>query len=313
MHDKKGRVMGKITFYYLISTALKSISQVILIENVISGLIILSAITIVNYQLGIVALVSGMIGTLIGYAGGADKNAVDQGLFGYNSVLIGLSLSLFLNGKVRWGIAFVGAAFATILTAAMMHFLKKIEIPVLTFPYIVLTWFFLLASYHLQIFKLTPELLPQILSHWSLHIEGDIKLIDGLVHGIGQVYFQSTFWAGIFILIAVFWGNWKFGIYTILGTIIGWCTAYALGAEYTLLNLGLYGYNAVLAILVVSQVNDDTCPFAPITGVIAAMITVPITASIDTWLMPYGLPGFTMPFVLVAWIFIGARKVLPKL
>ena len=65
--------------------------------------------------------------------------------------------------------------------------------------------------------------------------------------------------------------------------------------------------------MAISQVNDDTRPFAPITGVMAAMITVPITASIDTWLMPYGIPGLTMPFVLVTWIFIGARKVLPKL
>lgn len=305
--------MVKITPYYLISTALKGISQVILIDNVISGLIILIAITIGDYRLGIVALVSAIIGTLIAYAGGADKDALNQGLFGYNSVLTGLALALFLTDNFRWIIALIGAAFVTIFTAAMMHFFKGLEMPVLTFPYILLTWLLLLTSYHLGIFKLTKELVPQDLSHWKLHIEGNISIINGLIDGIGQVYFLTGLLVGILVLLAAFWANWKLGIYTLLGTGIGWLTAYVLVPEYTLLNVGLYGYNAVLTILAVASVFNADSSFAPISGVIAAIITVPITASVDTWLAPYGLPALTMPFVLVTWIFIGARKVLFRL
>lgn len=299
--------------YYLISTSLKGISQVILIENAVSGLIILIAISIANYRLGIVALVSTIIGTLVAKAGGADETLIDQGLFGYNSMLVGLALSLFLTGSMRWGIAFAGAAFAALLTAAMMHFLKNLGIPVLTLPYIVLTWLFLLASYHLRIFQLTPGLVPQDLTHWSINIKGTIDVIGGLVDGIGQVYFQTEFWSGILILIGVFWANWRFGIYTVLGTGIGWLTAYMLGSENALMNLGLYGFNAVLTILAVSAVFDTDRPFAPVTGGIAAISTVPITAGMDIWLAPYGLPALTMPFVIVTWIFIGARKVLPQI
>ena len=123
----QGDKMTKITPYYLISAALKGISQVILIENVVSGLIILIAITIANYQLGIVALLSAIIGTLVAHAAGGDKNVIEQGLFGYNSVLTGLALYLFLTGSMRMVIALLAAAFVTIFTAAMMHFLKKLE------------------------------------------------------------------------------------------------------------------------------------------------------------------------------------------
>lgn len=313
MEKSQIKVLEKISFYDFISTVLKGISQVILIENAISGLLILIAISIGDYRLGIMALLSAIIGTLVGYAAGADKALVKQGLFGYNSVLTGLALPIFLAGNAKWFIGLAGAALAAIFTAAVMHFLKSSRMPALTFPYIVLTWLLLLASYHLEIFKLAPGNGPQDLFIWKLKITGAINLINGLLYGTGQVYFISTFWAGILLLIALFWAGWKPGVYAVLGTAIGWITAFSLGAEVNLLNLGLYGFNAVLTILAVAQVFEADSPFAPITGVIAAVLSVPITASVDILVSVYGLPGLTMPFVLVTWFFIAARRVMPKL
>jgi len=303
----------KITPYYLMSVALKSISQVVLLENPISGLIILIAITIANYKLGIITLLSAIISVLVAHAAGGDKNIIEQGLFGYNSVLTGLALLLLLDGNMRWIVALVGAAFATIFTAAMMNFFKDLDTPVLTFPYIVLTWFVILASYHLEVLTITSSLVPQDLSHWQLKIEGPVNLIGGLIAGIGQMYFQDKLLSGVLIILAVFWANRKMGIYAVIGTAVSWIAAYALGGAHNVINMGLYGYNGVLTILAVSSVFDADKPFALISGVAATIITVPITAGISTWLLPYGLPALTMPFVVVTWIFVGARKILTKL
>ena len=55
--DKRTSFMdGK--FMTFITASLKGISQVILIENAITGLLILIAITIESYYLGIIALLS---------------------------------------------------------------------------------------------------------------------------------------------------------------------------------------------------------------------------------------------------------------
>lgn len=296
-----------------ISISLKSISQVMLLENPVSGLIILLGITIADYRLGIVTIISAIIGNLVGIAGGVDKDILEKGLLGYNSVLTGIALSSFLAGNIRYEIAIVGAGFAAIITAALINFLKKIDIPVLTIPYMILTWLFLLASFHLKIFELSPTLTPQDLSKWELVTTGPLDFLGGIVNGIGQVYFQNKFLVGLLILIGIFWGNYKFGIYTVLGTALGWSVAYVLGAEHVLINLGLYGYNAVLTMIAVSLVFDVDRPFAKVAGCIAAIVTVPFTAGINTWLSVYGLPVLTMPFVIVTWFFISAQKVLPKL
>ncbi|GGH21419.1 hypothetical protein GCM10008013_19300 [Paenibacillus segetis] len=137
--------------------------------------------------------------------------------------------------------------------------------------------------------------------------------IHGLVNGIGQVYFQDRLWSGILILFGVFWADWKLGLYAVIGSFVALLTAYGLGAEVSLLNSGLYGFNAVLTILAVGAVFSTKNILVPVTGIIASVLTVLITAGVDTWLVPYGLPTLTMPFVLCTWLFLAARKVLPRI
>jgi urea transporter len=311
--NKPNSLSGR-AFFPLISACLKGISQVILIENAITGLLILIAITISSYYLGIIALLSAIIGTLVGKFGGADENSINQGLLGYNSVLTAMALALFLNGPYMWMVSLVGAAVAAIFTASMMHFMKKIEIPILTFPFIVLTWFILLSTYKLKGIKLSSTLEPQNLTQWELNIAGEIDLLAGIFHGIGQVFFLENAISGIIIFIAVFWAGRKLGLYAVIGNVVAVIIAYSLGGEHSLIMAGLYGYNAILTIIAVSAVfNSEHNRFAPLSGIIAACLTVPIAAGLSIWLLPYGLPVLTMPFVLCSWLILGARKVLPNL
>ena len=56
-----------------------------------------------------------------------------------------------------WIVALAAAEAAlcvAIFTSTVMHFMKKTEIPILTFPFIALTWFLLLSSYKLKNIKL---------------------------------------------------------------------------------------------------------------------------------------------------------------
>lgn len=314
MEKSKSLFLSKRASSSLILSSLKGISQVIFIENIVSGAIILIAITISSLYLGVIALLSSIIGTLIGKIGGANEDSVSSGLYGYNSVLTGMALTLFLTGPTKWIIALVGAAITAIFAAAMVHFMKNTEIPILTFPFIILTWFMLLVSYRLKAFQLSNALVPQSLAQWELNIEGKVDWTAGIFSGIGQIYFLDTTISGILLFIAVFWAGWRLGLYAILGNAVALLTSYLSGGEHSLILTGLYGYNAILACLAVSIVfKMEQNRFAPFSGIIAACLTVPFTASTSTWLLPYGLPSLTMPFVLSSWLFLAARKVLPRL
>jgi urea transporter len=147
-------------FFSVLVDSFKGISQVIFVENAWTGLLLLIAITISSYYLGIIAMSSAIIGTVVGKFGGMDEDSLGKGLLGFNSVLTGMALSLFLSGPYMWIVALVGAAVAAIYIAAMMHMMKRTEIPLLTIPFITLTWFILLSAYKLPEIKLNSELIP---------------------------------------------------------------------------------------------------------------------------------------------------------
>ncbi len=306
--------LSKGEFSYIILASLKGISQVIFIENVVSGVLILIAITFASYELGIITLLSSIIGTVIGKIGGAPKNSVRSGLYGYNSVLTGIALMLFLTGTSRWMIALAGAVIAAIFSASMVHFMKNTALPILTFPFIILTWFMLLVSYRLKAFQLSNTLVPQSLTHWELDITGEVNWTEGIFNGIGQIFFLDNNLSGLLLFIAIFWAGWRLGLYAVVGNAAALLIAYGLGGEHSLIILGLYGYNAILACMAVAIVfSTEENRYRSISGILAACLTVPLTASVSTWLLPYGLPALTMPFVLSTWLFLGARKVLPTL
>ena len=314
-NESKALTLTVGTIFSFISASLKSISQVILIENAVTGFIILIAITIDSYFLGTMTLLSAFIGTLIGKIGGVDKKSINQGVFGCNSVLTGIALSLYLIGPYQWVISLVGSAMTGILTASMIQIERKSGIPFFTLPFIILTWLMLLTAYRFQVFNINPKLEPQDISKpLKLNIEEKVDWLDGSADGVGQIFFLDNTLSGILIFIAVFWAGWKLGCFAVVGNLAALLTAYWLGGENTLIFMGLYGYNGILATLAVSTVfNTDHHRSAILPGIIAACLTVPLMGGVSTWLSPYGLPALTMPFVLSTWILLSARKVMPRL
>lgn len=302
----------KEKFIQLMSTSVKGISQVVFIENIISGILILAGIFIYSIPLGLVTIGSAIIGTLIARICGADKKILNSGLFGFNSVLAGLAIYLFLEGPHKWIFALVCAGVTTIVTAALMNITKHFDMPVLTFPYIILTWFFIGTSFRLSFIKPGANIMPQNLINWERELDGPLDW-HGLISGIGQVFFLDEIVPAIFFLIAIFFASMRYGVYAIIGSAIGWLTALYLGGEISLINLGLYNYNAVLTMIAVTSVLEVKHKHAWITGIFASILSVQITASLDTFLLQYGLPVLTMPFVLSTWLIQNARKVFPNI
>ncbi|PIC62664.1 urea transporter [Sporosarcina sp. P13] len=291
----------------------KSVSQVLFIENTVLGIIILLAIAISSPLLGIIAFLSALISVLIGIIGKADEQLIHQGLLGYSPVLTGMLLTLSLTGPYQWIIALVGAAVTAFFTATVMHFMRGTGIPVLTFPFIIVSWLTLLASYRLDIIQLSSNLVPQDLSRFDLNVGGSISNVEAMLNGLGQVFFLQNSLSAALLYIGLFWVSWRFGVLAIVGNIAAVLTAFALHGEHSLIQAGLFGYNAILVILAVTVVfKNASNRLAIVTGILGACLAVPTTAAVTTFLMPYGLPVVTMPYVLCTWLLLGARKVFPN-
>ena len=294
----------------LVFSSFKGFSQVMLMENKISGSLILFGIALYSPLLALIAFLSSIVGTSIGLF--MDLELAKKGMYGFNAVLSGIAVMLFLYSDWRWILALLAAA----LSAYLMYILSKISarwnIPILTTPFIVTTWVGLLIVYQIKIIHMSPAFVVSSPVQWNIPSEGKPNFILGLIKGVGEVFIIDSFWAGLFILIALFVSSWRFGFYAIAGALISWLTALALGVDTESLNLGIYNYNAVLTVIAVGLLFDEKRNYLLI-GIFAAAATVPITAGMDWLLSPFGLPTLTSPFIISTWIFIYIRKITPKI
>ncbi len=291
----------------LIVISLKGFSQVMLMENALSGGLILLGITIHSPLLGLMALISSIVGTLTGHYIDGNKQAIRKGLYGFNSLLCGIAVTLFLQDDWRLLIAPIAAIIAAVLMFYLSKFLEKRRIPVLTFPFIIVTWTGLLVAYKIKGLHINPEFVASSPTQWNLPVEGNPNFFLGLIKGVGEVFIIDSLWTGSLILIALFVAGWRFGVYAVAGTFISWLTALFLGVDAELLDLGLYNYNAVLTIIAVGLLFDDKRRL-PLVGIVAAATTVPISAGMELLLYPIGLPGLTSPFIISTWLFLAIHK-----
>ena len=108
-------------------------------------------------------------------------------------------------------------------------------------------------------------------ANWNLPIEGKPNFFLGLIKGVGEVFIITSM-GGIAYSNRSLRAGWRFGVYAIIGTFVSWLTAYSLGVDVELLDLGLYNYNAVLTMIAVGLMFDEKNKF-PLMGIFAAAMT----------------------------------------
>ena len=133
-----------------------------------------------------------------------DRPALNAGLYGYNGVLVGLALATFIApGPLLWAYVVLGAAVSVVATLGTANALKPFGVAALTFPFVIVTWLLLLATYGfsglsgsglpaaavITPFEPAPGLAP-----------GPGDFVTGVVHSISQVFLKGSGVAGLLLL-----------------------------------------------------------------------------------------------------------------
>jgi urea transporter len=102
--------------------------------------------------------------------------------------------------------------------------------------------------------------------------------------------------------------------YALLGSTVGTLTALGLGASPAQVYAGLWGFSAVLSSIAVGGmffVSNSKALFGYV--VLAAIFSAVIHGAVVSFMAPFGLPAFTFPFNVVAWIWCLAGSSMSNL
>ncbi|MFH0890266.1 MAG: urea transporter, partial [Candidatus Aenigmatarchaeota archaeon] len=130
---------------YYFQTVLKGLGQVMLQNNSATGLLFLLGIFYNSWLMAAGALLGTIASTATAFSLNYKKKNIEDGLYGFNGALIGISLLFFFDVQILTFILIViGSAFSSVI----MNYALNKKFPAFTFPFVLSTWIllFLIAS-----------------------------------------------------------------------------------------------------------------------------------------------------------------------
>jgi len=124
-----------------------------------------------------------------------------------------------------------------------------------------------------------------------------MTFIRAFFKGYGQIMLQGHTWTGVLFLSAIFYDSTLMGVAAVVANLTGMLTAKLLKYEETLIENGLFGFNASLFGIALMFYFDQNS---------WVWIALLVGSALTTLLMGVALqkkfPAFTFPFIVVTWL-----------
>ena len=303
----------------LLDVHLRGIGQVMFQNHPLSGLLFLAALVwgaaaagawpvLFGGLLGLVA------GTLTAYGLRAERTNLAAGLYGYNALLVGLALPTFLEpSPLLWFYVVLGGAVSVVCTLGTAQVAGSFRVAALTFPFVLVTWLLLLATYGFAGLQGTAlpyasQVVP--VDPAATNLLDPAAFVGGVLQSISQVFLKGDAISALLLLAGLAVGSFAAAAWGLAGALLAVITAHALGAESELVSAGLFGFSPVLTAIALGAVfHAADAPRLRVIGyaVLGTVFTVVAQGALNVLLTPFGIPTLTAPFVLVTWLFLLPR------
>jgi urea transporter len=282
---------------------------------------ILLVVTFFDLNAGLMGLLSVLITNLAGFLLGFDKRTISKGVFGFNSLLVGLGLGVYFQPSVHLTLIILMAAILTLLIAVSLQgVIGKYALPYLSVPFLISIWIMTLA---------TKEFTALGISERGIYTFNDLYTIGGgpLVRiyewwydlqlpkslrvyfiSLGAILFQYNVLSGILLSVGLLlYSRISFSL-----SLIGFYTAYLfyeiIGANISELSYSYIGFNYILTSIAIGGFFIIPSKRSYLWVVLLIPIVAMITISLSGVFAVFRLPIYSLPFNMVVLLFLYALK-----
>lgn len=253
-------------------------------DNVLTGILFLIGIAINSPIMALGMILGTFVSTYSARLLKYENADIENGLYGFNGALVGISLLVFFKATV---IIWISIVVLSILSTILMNQFLSRSLPAFTFPFVLMVW---IALYLFN--NVMPVEAP--VNDGDGHV-GDFEFnLSGFGFGFGEVIFQGSLISGLLFLIAVFVSRPIAALYGLAGAFIATLFAVLLIKDFEAVQQGWFTFNAVLvAIALCGDKKADG---------IFVLIGVLLAVLIESFMMTNGLVFLTFPFIAASWI-----------
>lgn len=274
--------------YNYIKIILRGFGQVMLQNNAVTGLFFLLGIFYNSWYMAGGALLGCVAGTLFAQLLKYNSQDISNGLYGFNGALVGVGLFYYFS--FSWWLL-----LAVLAGGAVSAFLVKVGkefIPVYTAPFIIFTWAAVVGLDQLNFIYNTTTAEPWVFG---------VKFLSLTSMGFGQVMFQASIITGLLFFVGILFNSRLAAVYALYGSVLGGLLALAMNNSVDAVNIGLFGYNAVLCGIALGNKKWG--------GFILATLAIFLTLVMCTFNI-FGAITLTTPFVAATWLVLIIKKCL---
>jgi urea transporter len=294
--------------------ALRGVGQVDFQASVWTSLVILAALWVESWEIGLFAVIGAAASTLTARLLAVEPRTLSQGLMTYCGVLGGIAMFVYLgNHPSSYVLAVAAAAMCTLVTATLDHLLGPFGLKAFTGPFCLVALVMTLGAPSFERVwhgtpptAITPRTPTSPVVSWT-------DLWQGFFANVSQIFFVGTWYVGLIMMAGLFLAGWRVGLHTVIGSAVGLLTAWALGAPAALIGEGIYGYNAVLTSLAFGVVLLAPTGWNVLYTLLAAAASTGLTASLSVLFKTFGSHTFTWPFNITTWALLAAVPLLPRI
>ncbi|MFF1698551.1 urea transporter [Streptomyces sp. NPDC058257] len=295
---------------------LRGQAQVTFLPSTAAGALFCVALFAAGWEYGIYGLAGTAVGTATARLLGAAHDRVSTGLEGFNACLTALCFAVFLGaGHLSTAaLALAGCVVVTVVTAAAVNVLAAWDLPSLTLPYCLLASAMTIAAPGFErVWHHGDALAALTRAATGPTSLQPADLAKAFFADFAQIFFMPQWYVGAVLLVGLFVASRRAGAVACLGSAVGICSAWALGAPAAQIADGTMGYNSVLVALALCGV------FLPARGatiayaIMGAATATAVSSAISALLAPSGGHTFTWPFVLTTLAFLAAAKSFSRL
>lgn len=308
------------TINWYAQSILNSYAQVFFSDNkVFAGILML--ITFVDFYTGLFGLMAVLITTGMAHWMGFDKFKIKQGYYGFNSLLTGLGIGIFFQPGLLLVLIIILAAVLTLfISVAFEGIIGKYALPYLSLPFVFALWAVMLASREFQALGLNERGIYTLNELYLLGGHNLVKLYEwwgnipfpssvrSYFLSLGAIFFQFNVFTGVLVAIGLL-------VYSRIAftlSLLGFYTAFLfymlIGATLSETGYSYIGFNYILSAIAIGGYFIIPNRSSYLWVILLIPMVAILTISLSSILWIYQLPIYSLPFNIIALLFLYVLK-----
>jgi len=299
---------------------LNSYSQIFFSDKKLFS-IILILVSFADIYAGLAGMLSVIVANITALLMGLDRKVIKKGIYGYNSLLVGLSLGIFYSpGPVLFVTIFLASILTLFISVSLHGVIGKYTLPFLSMPFVLGAWIMTLATRNMTFLSISERGIFTINELYTLGGDPFVRLYEWWNNiaiakplkvyfiSLGAILFQYNVLSGIILAAGLLYVSRISFTLSLMGFFAAYFFYDFVGADITEINYSYIGFNYILTSIAIGGFFI----IPSIRSYLWSLLLIPIVAilsiSLYSLFVTAALPVYALPFNLIVLLFLYVLK-----